>query len=245
MAWKKRSKKGSQVEFVVSFILFVAFIAFAYALLSSKVDTGQSKQNSLESAEANIMSMISDNLTITSINANTPSQGSCFEFMGISGSLGLSNTMIAENGSGTIFPAYSDGTNLYITRLDQGSDFFRVYSSPEFAPAPAISGSCMQLSEGTEGSSYAIGISKNYSYAFEQKIGQLFSSYSTDYAGLKKEVQVFPDDDFGMKFRYSNGTVITAGGTNSTISVFADTVPVEYVNSTAVIQQGKLEIDVW
>ncbi|MGA2130179.1 MAG: hypothetical protein ABSG05_01005 [Candidatus Pacearchaeota archaeon] len=235
----RRNKRGSQVEFVVSFVLFVTFIIFVYLLLSSKIDFGQGKKNSLDNAETGILNIVTGNLAVTSVSVNSGS-GSCFTFTGLASTLGLSNNIMAQNSSGANVSAYSDGTSISI---DSPSTFFTIYNSPEFPPSPGSLGCTPPLAEGT---GYTIGLSKNQSAIFETKILEAFSNYTSNYTAMKKAIQVFPGDDFGMKFTYQNGTVIKTAMTNSSISIFADNIPIQYVNqNSGLMQFGSLEVDVW
>ena len=233
----KKNRKGSQVEFVVSFILFVTFIIFVYVLLSSKIDFGQSKKNSLDNAEAGILGMITDNLTASSVAVKSGNSGSCFTFTGLASTLSLGSNIIAENSSGAIVPAYSQNGDITIM---SPLNFFTIYSSPEFASSPGSS-ACTVLGA----DKYTIGLSKNQSAIFEIKILQTFANYYTNYTLMKKSIQIFPGDEFGIKFTYQNGSVIKTPDTNSTVSIFANSIPIQYVSQNSGIQFGHLEVDVW
>ncbi len=234
----KKNKRGSQVEFVVSFILFVTFIIFVYVLLSSKIDSGQSKRNSLDNAEAGILNMITDNLTVSSVSVNSGgNSGSCFTFTGLASTLSLGNNLIAQDSSGAIVPAYSKNKDITIV---SPSTFFTIYYSPNFLQSSG-NPTCTNLGKGE----YIIGLSKNQSAIFETKITKAFAEYSVNYTIMKKSIGIFPGDEFGMKFTYQNGSIIKTPETNSTVSIFADSIPVQYVTQDLGIQFGHLEVEVW
>ena len=195
--------------------------------------------------EGNVLNIITGNLTITSVNVNNPSSSSCFNFVDLITKTSIGNKIMVQNDSGVIFPAQADENNLYLSR-DQTSNFFRIYSSEEFPSVSAVPcASPLPLTEGIHSNTYTLGLSKTVPYIFESKILELFGNYSANYTAVKEEVGIFPEDEFGLQFTYNNNTVIRTAATNKTVSIYADKIPIQYVNATSGIESGFIEVDVW
>ncbi len=238
-------KKGSHVGFVISFVLFVAFVFFMYALLSSRINLGQNKQSSLENVKSEVIKRVSGNLTTTSVKVNQAASQSCFHFSGLLNKISAGQNFIVQNYSGNIFTSYisSDG-DIYVSRSgDTISTLFEIYSSGEFPPA-ATSGpiGCVDLSEGT---GYTIGLSKTESNVFASEIFNLFGNYTQNYSGLKKDIKIPSGDEFGLIFTYSNGTEIKTPMRNITLNVYASRIPIQYIKSDATSESGFINALVW
>jgi len=242
--------KGSHVGFVISFVMFITFVVFIYVLLESRTDFGQNKQNSLEYVKSEIIERVSENMTITSLNVNSPvpsnPPNTCFRFVSFADKISTGSKIIVQNDSGSIFTANlsADKKDLYINRgsgID--STFFKIYSAEEF-PSVANTGmsSCADLGEGA---GYTIGLSKEEDYTFESKVLWLLNNYTTDYEALKKDIKISPGDEFGFAFIYSNGTEIKTSGINATINIYSERIPVKYIKTDSKRETGFIDVLVW
>ena len=242
-----KSKKASNVEFVVSFVLFITFVVFIYVLIDYRINIAGSKENSLKNLEQEILPMLSGNLTETSVNVNSPGGQACFLFNGFLAATVPGNNILAKDSSGKVLPVYvsSDSQSIYIDRAgDAGAKFFRVDSSQEFhaATVSSLTG-CASLEQGA---GYTIGTSRQDSYVLESKVLSLFNNYSSNYSNVKRILNVSSRDDFGFAFTYGNGTRIqTAGNLTASVTVNAERMPVTYVVSSSGTDQGFLDVMVW
>ena len=233
----KKRKKGSNVSFVVSFIMFITFVIFIYILVNYKISVAGGKDNSLTSLKENLLDAASGNLTITSVSIGHSTQD-CIGLSDFFTDTGADSRSVVQDSSGTVFSAYTSSGDLDIDRTGENQSlFFRVYSSSEF-PDLGSPTTCPP-------SSYTLGISKTYTYVLESKVSQLLSNYTSDYSNLKKEMKIGSSDEFGFGFTYSNGTRVGTQRQNLTIATYSETVPVEYISSSSGMSQGFMDITVW
>jgi len=234
-----QTKKGSHVGFVISFVLFITFIVFMYAILNSKVNFGQEKENSLEYAGGEITERVSENMTSASVTVNNPSSN-CVELSNFLGTTGIGNRVIVKSDSGDILDAGISGQSLQVER--NGNTFFRVYDSEEFIQETDSLSSCQSLSKG---SGYTIGLIKESTDIFESKIIKLLNNYTADYETLKKEMKISQVDEFGFRFIYNNGTEIKTSERNITTSIYSGRAPIQYIKTDATRESGFMDTIVW
>ena len=229
------NKNGSHVGFVISFVLFVTFVIFMYAILSSKVDFGQEKENSLNYVKAEVIERISENLTSVSVAAKNPGAG-CAVLDNFLSTAGITDRFIVRSDSGNVLDKGISGQSLQVTRA--GNTFFRVYSSEEFPKITSPLSGCTN-------SGYTLGLIRDSKDIFESKVLELFENYTEDYEALKKDMKISSGDEFGLRFTYSNGTEIETPEKNVTINVYVERVAIQYIKTDAAGESGFIDIIVW
>lgn len=243
---KKNKKKGSNVSFVISSVLFITFVIFLYVLINYKITTAESKDNSLTSLREQIIPIMSGNLTLTSVKVNQGLQ-TCLFFSGLLRKIGAGNRVLVQDSAGRNFSAYmsSSGEDLYVDRAGRSTtNFFRVYSSEEFPnlTLSTLSG-CANLQEDSSG--YSIGTSRTDSYVLKSKVLSLLINSSKDYEAVKRSVKLSPSDEFGFAFTYSNGTRVATPMNNLTTNVYSERISTEYVSYDSGISPGYIDLMVW
>lgn len=238
---KDVNKKGSHVGFVVSFVLFITFIVFVYAILSSRVDFGQEKANSLNYIKAEIMDRVSENLTSVSIAIGQQNPQSCIQLKDFFLKTGMGDSFVARSDSGNVLRSGKSGSDLFLER--NGNLFFRVYGSEEFAVSGGTLSNCQSLSEGSQG--YTLGLSRDSREVFESKVLKLSGNYTENYEALKKDMRIVQGDEFGFRFTYNNGTEIKTPEKNVTINIYVDRAAVQYIKTDAARESGFMDVFVW
>ncbi len=236
-----KSKRGSHVGVVLSFLLFITFVIFMYVLLNSRINQEQSKTNSLENIKAEILERVSGNLTSISVKLNGQTSN-CVELSGFLSKTGIGNRILARDDSGNILSTGIVGQNLQVERA--GNTFFRVYSAEEFSQEADSLSSCRSLSNGGN-PGYVIGLSKAENLVFESKITRLLNNYTTNYAALKTSMGISSGDEFRFVFAYSDGAAIKTPESNVTINVYADSIPVQYIKTDGAREVGSITALVW
>jgi len=234
-------KKGSHVGFVISFVLFITFIIFMYAILSSRIDFGQEKANSLNYVKAEIIERVSENLTSISVAIGQQSPQSCILLTDFFLKTGVANRFVVRSDSGNVLQSGRSGNDLFLER--NGNLFFRVYGSEEFNASEGTLSSCQSLSEGSQG--YILGLSRDSRDIFESKVLELFGNYTENYEALKKDMKISPGDEFGFGFTYNNGTEVKTPEKNVTINVYAERTAIQYIKTDAAREPGFIDIIVW
>jgi len=229
-----KHKKASHVGIIISFIIFITFLAFIYAALNPILKNQEEKKKTLQYLETKIQLDLESNLTTTTVNLDSSPGGSCIILEGIGESIDLPNIRI-HDADGNVLGYDVDGNNIDIgdaTRL------LKIYYSDEFDDASGDPSSC--VSEG-----YEIVSSKIEKKIFESRAINFISRYQSQYNTLKSDLNVPTNSEFGFDFIYENGTKIGSGEINSSASIYAGEVPVGYLTSEANINFGKLIVKVW
>lgn len=241
-----KSKKGSHVGMILSFAIFITFIVFLYAILNPAINTGEDKKTTLDYVERQILGNVSANFTSVSITINeadNPSQD-CVEFETLLILAGLNWRLIIKNETGGIQSSLlqEERYNLLIDRVDNDNRFFKIYSSEEF---PLLETGEFSPCKAIQDDEYTINVLKNSREIYESEIYRLAAEYETDYEGVKARLDIPPESEFEFIFLQSNGSVITALQENKPSNVYAGEIPVEYVDSSANIESGFINVRIW
>jgi hypothetical protein len=137
----------------------------------------------------------------------------------------------------------TDFNNLRINREDRENLFFKIYSSSEFEKIPETTISSCSLID--FGGGYEIGSLNSGEYIFEKNIYSLIEYYGTYYDKLKTDLRISPGNEFGFEFTLSNGTKISAIGDLPTQNIYAEDIPVQYIDDEANILSGFINVKVW
>jgi hypothetical protein len=238
----KRDCRGTHIGVVLSFMIFIIFLAFLYSALAPTVKIEEGKKFILESLEVALVESINTNLTTLTVTVPLEA-GACVVLGEIIADAGITSRIIVKDESKETASSYiseTDSDDLIVQRDSSGDNFLKIYSSPEFdfLEEGATSG-CEERSD------YEIDLLKKSEYISEKKIFEKIGSYESDYGGLKEELGFSENSNFGFGFVFSNGTLFETLETNSSESVYAKEIPVRYINKNAEILSGSLKIKVW
>ncbi len=240
----RRNKRGSHIDAIVSFIVFIGIIIFLYAVIQPKIATQQSKMESLNYIEFQIMNNVSGNLTSIPV-ATTGASGSCFELQGFLSNAGISPAGLrAHYGSSGYLANYSGGDAYVMNPSGDLPGFFIVSSSPEFSKS-SLSGSCSALTYGASSGGYSISGVRTDTYAFSEKIEDLILYYNSGYNSLKSQFSIPLGTDFGFSFTYQNQTNIGTADKDASADIYVESFPIQYINNNGSIEAGNLIIRAW
>jgi hypothetical protein len=247
-----KSKKGSHVGIVLSFVIFITFLAFLYAVIGPAISSRSDKQSFLDYAEAKLRGEFSTDLMSVSIAINkSVFAQDCFQFEGLIEPNEINTTLILKNETKDILPAYisQDGLTLYVDRTNSEGNFFKIFVSEEFPEIEEYTGvppqpsPCKVFEEGAN-VGYDLGLIRIEREIFETKIIKALNNY-TDYAEFKEELSIAPEDNFGFSFTYNNGTIIGTEDEDVFVNVFAEEFPIQYIDRNANQEVGFINIRVW
>ena len=238
---KPKNKKASHVGFVVSFVLFITFLVFMYFILSSRVDFGKEKENSLNYAKAEIMQRISGNLTSVSVGLSEQGLQRCVRLIDFFLKTEMGDRFVVGSDSGDVLQSGKDGNDLFVDR--DGNIFFRVYGSEEFNISGEALRNCQSLSEESQG--YSLGLSRDSRDVFESKALRLFENYTKNYEALKRDMRISPGNEFGFGFAYNNGTEIKTPEKNADIDIYAERISIQYIKKEGARESGFMDVMVW
>ena len=238
------NKKASHVGMIISFVIFITFIVFLYTVVNPAVSTGQGKETTVGYIDAKIKENVSANLTIASVQIDSeinPVGQKCIELQGFFPLLGTIVNVV-KNETNNIQEAYINSVNLIIIRKDGTNIFFRVYASPKLDRLEEKAMDCFPMDSERY---YSLGSTTTTRYIFEKEMYRFIDYYNADYDKLKREFKISPGTEFGFDFIQSNETIIKIGTPPSTANVFAEEIPVRYVDNQANILSGFINIKVW
>ena len=232
------NKKGTHVGVVLSFVIFVTFLILIYLIIQPSLKV-EEKQHLANLVETEFIGRSSADLTTTSIGVSTSS--GCVVLKDIFTLTDLGSNLRIINNEGESISGGISGNHLVVSRTNEV--LIKIQESSEF---PAIGtgnpGSCQDL---TENNNYDIGLIKTEEHLFETKILETINYYETNYGILKTEFNVVETDNFGLGFKYTNGTTVETETPLSTISIYAIENSIQYVSEEGVIKIGYLIIRAW
>jgi disulfide oxidoreductase YuzD len=239
---KKGDKRGSHVGMILSFVIFITFIIFLYSVFQPAINIEGNKKETLEYLEFQIIKNVSANFTTTSVQiTGTNPAEDCVTLQNLIYPLELIPPHIKiKNENGVLQEGKSSFTNLRIERTNQEDTFFRIYHSPKF-PLLEEAYNCTMINEGE----YQRGLIKVDNYIFKESVESLKDYYETNYEELKEELKLSPADEFWFGFTESDGTKIEPEQEVLSENVYADEIPVQYIDENINIQSGYLNVKVW
>jgi len=254
-----RGKGGSHVGMILSFVIFITFIVFLYSVVKPAINTGTDKKSILSSLETQVIKNVSSNLTSTTVQINNNPNKNCVVFANLLTALGVQPPypLIVKNDLEAVQEAYagSVGAEFGGLKIDNRNkknnvydSFFNVYYSTNFNGLTTKDGlNCQILNYDINSNTgdYTIGSVTLTKYAFENKINYLKDYYTANYDQLKTYLKIPPGNEFGFGFVKSDGTKTEVGTAPEKASVYADEIPVQYVDANANILSGFINLKVW
>jgi hypothetical protein len=229
-----KGKKGTHVEIVLSFVLFVGAVFFIF-LIFEKDFSVKSTPSSFISFKENLKEEIKANLTSITINVPTPSSQNCIVLSNFLSNFNGLSKIIARDELQKI-EADIQGNDLFLN--SGGGKLYFIYNSSEFQEESSSLSNC-------ENSEYSLGQVKKQEIIFESKILNLTSEYEQNYEQLKTKLKIPKNRNFGFSFIYSNNTVISTKEAIPEVNVYAEEETIIYITNEGEIQVGKLIFRIW
>ena len=236
------NKNGSHVGMVLSFVMFVTALIFIYSILQPSIITGEDKSQLVKQIEDKLPDYINSQL----FNLRLSYNGCC----GISTCFYLLKpkevklmNFTAKDREGKIVDSLESGANIYFEK-NSGNYTSVFFSLENFSKSESNiqASDCYEITPDEYNSSFT---SKDY--AFDSKIVSFISNLSDKnfYTSKKNEFSLPSGTEFSLVFVYQNGSRIGGVKENISTNVFVDEVSIYYVNSSADINPGFIDIGVW
>lgn len=240
-----RSKRGSHVGMILSFVIFITFLIFIYTTLQPTIKTGREKQVILDHIKKDIISDITGNLTTVNIEILQDSpESSCFNFKDIVEVSDLDNTIV-KNSQGDIVNSNKKTDSIDASWNGEGNQFFKIiYSEQDFIETSEPASSCYQLETCSETTKCKINSVRQDEQILATKIGEVLGDYEGKHEILRERFNIPADSDFAI-IAYVGDSSFGAEPINSQVNIFSDEVVFQYINSTADTSTGKMRISVW
>jgi len=231
-----KNSRGSHVEVIISFIIFVTFIIFLFSILQPSISTQKDKKNIFDGIEREIIDYTSSNMTAITVKLDSEAE-TCVNLASFISYLEIENNIIVKDDLGKTISSNVSGNSLQINRESTTDTFFKIYYSEEFN----------ELDEdlACTGIGYKLGLTKTSEYIFEAKVLYLIEQYE-DYETLKSDLKIPENVDFGYGIKLSNGTTFeTHKEENLSINIYIRETPIEYVDLDGNILAGYIKTKIW
>ncbi len=232
-------KRGSHVGMVLSFVVFITFLFLLWTVLSPAVNVEQGKKNLLNYLKISLIDNLSVNVTIATIRINegVSKNADCFEIddFGYNGKV-----QVKDEISGDVTSDNSGG-KLKIS-WDENKKFYKIYYSAEIKGIPVSLFGCRALLKESE---YVVGSVAASKYISESELNNLKQNYDNDYERLKLKYNFPNESEFDFQFTSEGITIVEAIKEQTAQNVYAEEIPVQYVDDNANINYGFLKLRVW
>jgi preprotein translocase subunit YajC len=238
-----RNKRGSHVEVILSFAIFITFMVFLYAIIEPKLKTMEEKNSMLDHLEKNVLSEISAQINSTAIKILKDTTGKpCVKLNNFQGVI-QNIHLITEDSAGILISHSLQGdSNLY---ADLPADkFLKASGADLFDASPSETKSNCEPIDVSNSDQIRL-ILRLENVTFEKKINELFSSYTTNYEELKNRLRVPESADYGFAFIDNTGQMIETSVPDREMSIYAREIPIAYLNQSADTLAGTLIVKVW
>ena len=243
------NKRGSHVGMILSFVIFVIFLIFLYSILEPILKTEKDKEALLDYLEIELVKEFSTEITTMIIMNKTgiDSDRDCIRLRNIIENIteagAIPENLIIKDSLNNILSYSLQGpNNLEIENLLHVG-FFKIYSSEKLERSPIFGeGPCQVLRETDD---YLLGLTRTNEHIFETKIIDSINTYEADYENFKSDLKIPAGSEFGFSFTYSNGTTIGTEEKDISISIYAEEIPIQYIDTDANFLPGFINIKVW
>lgn len=232
------NKKGTHVEVIISFVIFITFVMFLFAASRPSITKQEDKKNLLDSLEYKILEQeISANVKVISVTIS-PVVGNCVNLGNFLDEQGIDRRVVVKDSSGADVGAHMEGNSFSIDSIDT---FFKIYYSEEFDLIADDGAVCIPVTP-------SVGLTKDSVYVLEEKV---YTSLSKEYSQLREDLGVGEDED--MDFTYgivlSDGTIFEKEHpeleSEISTNIYVKETPIEYINEDHEIVQGYLRTTIW
>jgi len=249
-----KNKQGAHVGMILSFLIFVTFIAFLYSITQPLTNVRQDKLNTLEYLKTELINNFSEDMTLVVVQFEEGELMECSIFesenfneldgLGVIAKRvelldGSENEVIVES-------AVINGEPV-IERREQTTEKLKFYYSKEFEIDTEYQ--CPGLNSLYEKDNYNITFFRTTTPIFDSRIINISEEIINpdEYNKLKNELGLAVDDNFGFIFYNENRIeIVKTQEKDINIDIYSEEIPIQYMSSSdANINPGFLVIKVW
>lgn len=234
-------KKGfTNVEFVISFVIFILFVFFLLIILNP-FKQYQIDPVVINKIQRGLMGEVEVSVSKLGIKAKAQGQGggvgaTCFS-VDYNDFESTNKIFVDKVGSGNVLAVFS-GSQIFV---DSGIGDYIVYSSDEFNPLNTPTPrQCAQNIE------IVLGINEEYQYVSYRLLADLATEYESDYEGLKQRIGT--DSEFSFELLdldLTPGGITAIKGKPGKLDINARNIPIKVVWEDGRIEDMLLNLRVW
>jgi len=230
------NKRGSHVGMILSFVIFITFLMMLYLTFQPSLKLKESKKQELDYIQNKVIENISEQVFYVTYSYTPSGNDDCLE---VSIPTHLENKTVIAKIQGTTMNSESDGERVRTEISDSENKIVKFFYSESISTTPPTCSRFVNENQVEE------ELSQTREEIIEWRTINLIESHKKNYTTLKKNLGIADGTEFNIKFAYGNGTEIESKRTQKTNSVFAENIPVQYLNSSADINRGIISIQVW
>lgn len=231
------NKRGfGHVEFILSFVIFVGFILFAFVFFNP-LQSQRTIKSTVDYAWLEIADETKEKVETYSvlIDQSFLNQGIEIDIVGIP----LQYNASVEDFDGNQIDAYRDaGGSVYFNTGDK--DFFRITYSPAIRNSPLISGTVLIPRD-----RYIISSSKSEELYFESLLLDLNKTYFSDYNSLKQTFNLPNKMDFGFSVKFSDSEIDAIRSIPEGLDVLSKSDRVEVIRNDGKREYAEVRVLAW
>jgi len=240
---KREDKRGSHVEVIISFVVFVTFLLFLFLLLGPSLGSNREGGTAIKTAEANLVNYLSSELTILTVQLAFEPGTTCVNIrdlvsLGETGLVGGNMSVKSFLGENLDFNWVASGNSLMVENVGVNR-FFKIYASEGIKSETTNLNSC----EAFPDTDYT-SLVKTENYISEQNVLDALAFYKTNYNLFKQDIGLSAEE-FGFDFIYGNGTILSTGEIAQTINIYTKKVSIDYFDKDLNMDTGNLIIKIW
>ena len=253
MKIKKLNKKGSHAAMMISFVIFITFLAFIYSTIEPSLRVQPSKTSLMGYLKNEIMFASEGELvTITAINTSNLAGFKCAPIRHSSfiDSEEIPDSdlrcLIKDKNGNLLHSSIIDTVTGYTyANISEEIDFLKIYYSKENITKKEIINFEECLGIENIANEYTPSIALTKQIVFENKLTNLIERYNESYSELKEEFHIPSNTDFSFSFTLVNDTVITTEEAEVLANVFSGEYLIPYLDAGANTIFGTLKIKIW
>ncbi len=225
------------VEAILSFVIFIGFIVFAFVFFSP-FESNRTLKSTSDYAWREVSDFSSVDLEIYSVYVAYDNAPALIAIAVVSAPAGWNATV--EDSSENVVPSYTD-LNGVVHFQRPVNNFVRIKFGPDFANGSGSAGFLIPIQN------YSISSSDAKKAVSERKLLELNSTYYSDYIGLKRQFNLPNRVYFGFSATFLDGTKILASREipeNAEVLSKSERVAVVRTPS-GIVEYAELRVFVW
>jgi len=244
-----KNKQGSHVGMILSFVVFITFLVFLFAILQPMFNEKKEKSTVLNYISNNIEGLLDEKMTVVTIEITNYAWNidgyNCFTFDSyLSGNFTFVKNITDDTQKYISLPLLAP-TTIQVEPDDVEETQFKIYYSNEVFIPKEISSktTCAQLGSGD----YEIKSVREEEHPFftkALKLGLNVSNSEEPHKELGKKLNVPAGTEFSIQIINETGTVVLGEGINLSTEVYSQEIPIEYVDIYANVRQGRIRVGV-
>lgn len=233
---KKMNKKGSHIEMVMSFTIFIIALIFAYTIVENPLKSGFDKEDSVILLEDKIIDAVSRDVIIiwVSFNESGPAD---LVFGTPNLSLFDNPELVAVDSNGTRLPSFFDASDSTVSMNSSG--FVKAY----YTDSSFNSNGTLPLGSPSSPKNAKSEVFEKR--IFEKEIIEIINKSFENETGVRKDLEISLSNEFSVAFDYGNGTTIGSLGKEIKGNIYAKESYINYLSIDGEEKIGGLIVKIW